>query len=100
MHGFPDGEVALKLNVVVRSSERLWPCCGVDDPAVDDLDEALTTTCSAGVREAPPHRAPVTLCLKHRLTQRLIRPSGAVDCGGSLLPTWGRRPSCPFRADD
>jgi hypothetical protein len=36
--------------------------------------------------EAPPHRAPVTLCLKHRLTQRLIRPSCAVDRGASLPP--------------
>ena len=44
MHRFPDGEVALKLNVLVRSRERLWPCCGVDDPAVDDLDEALATS--------------------------------------------------------
>ena len=44
MHRFPDGEVALKLNVVVRSRERLWPCCGVDDPAVDDLDEALAAS--------------------------------------------------------
>jgi hypothetical protein len=44
MHRLPDGEVALKLNVVVRSRERLWPCCGVDDPAVDDLYEALATS--------------------------------------------------------
>ena len=44
MHRLPDGEVALKLNVLVRSRERLWPCCGVDDPAVDDLDEALATS--------------------------------------------------------
>jgi hypothetical protein len=44
MHRLPDGEVALKLNLVVRSRERLWPCCGVDDPAVDDLYEALATS--------------------------------------------------------
>jgi hypothetical protein len=44
MHRLPDGEVALELNVVVRSRERVWPCCGVDDPAVDDLDEALATS--------------------------------------------------------
>jgi hypothetical protein len=44
MHRLPDREVALKLNVLVRSRERLWPCCGVDDPGVDDLDEALATS--------------------------------------------------------
>jgi hypothetical protein len=44
--------------------------------------------------EAPPHRAPVTLCLKHRLTQRLIRPSCAVDRSASLLPHLGQAPDC------
>lgn len=44
MHRLPDSEVALKLNVLVRSRERLWLYCGVDDPAVDDLDEALATS--------------------------------------------------------
>ena len=44
MHRLPDGEVALKLDVLVRRRERLWPCCGVDDQAVDDLDEALATS--------------------------------------------------------
>jgi hypothetical protein len=138
MHRLPHGEVALKLNVLVRNRERLWSCCGVDDPVVDDLDEALATSqvvSEGGGRgrcvgsyshfaalwfrsgrnpreqspppgprsrrlvrlasEAPPHRAPVTLCLKHRLTQRLIRPSSAVDCGASLLPHLGRARSRP-----
>jgi len=44
MHRLPHGEVALKLNVLVRNRERLWSCCGVDDPVVDDLDEALATS--------------------------------------------------------
>ena len=44
MHRFPDGEVALELNVVVRSRERVWPCSSVDDPAVDHLDETLATS--------------------------------------------------------
>ena len=129
MHRLPDSEVALKLNVLVRSRERLWLYCGVDDPAVDDLDEALATSqvvsegggrgrcvgsyshsprrgsVRAGIlreqspppgprsrrlvrlaSEAPPHRAPVTLCLKNRLTERLIRPSSAVDRTAPLLP--------------
>src|SRR4051794_11132781 len=44
MHRLPDTEIALKLNVCVGGRERLGPCGGVDDSAVDHLDDASATS--------------------------------------------------------
>lgn len=43
VHRLPHAEIALEFNVCVGSRERLWPHCGVDDLAVDHLDDALAS---------------------------------------------------------
>ncbi len=37
----PNGEIPVEFHVCMGSSKGLWPCCGVDDLAVDHFDDAL-----------------------------------------------------------
>jgi hypothetical protein len=41
VHRLPDGEIPVELDVCVGSREGLWPCCCIDNPAVDHFDQAL-----------------------------------------------------------
>ena len=72
--------MSVRIRISPRGGSRSGPDPREQSPPPGLRSQRLLPLAS----EAPPHRAPVTLCLKHRLTQRLIRPSCAVDRGASL----------------
>jgi len=90
MHGLPDFEVALELDMRVGRCKGLRPCSGVDDPAIDDLDDATTASQVFGERGSRGRgvgsysHGPLSW---ERLREQIRRPEST---HGAVFPSRGR----------